>query len=166
MLVVLSDTHETDPPELSAHLADAVADAERVIHAGDFTTAAVLDFFERQNSLTAVPGNRDEPAVCERLPETATVEWGDLRLVVVHGHRRDATALSLLARQENADVVVRGHSHRPRLDTLGDAVLLNPGSHADPRGNRPGYAVVARDSGAVRIELRSPTGECVDSRLL
>jgi putative phosphoesterase len=166
MLVVLSDTHATEVPELSDHLAHAVAEADRVLHAGDFTTAAVLDFFQRQNSLDAVVGNRDTPAVRERLPETATVEWGGLRLVVAHGHRRDATGLSMLARQAAADVVVRGHSHRPRIGDLGDAVLLNPGSHADPRGNRPGYAAVEQSGGDVRVELRSPTGEVHESRLL
>jgi len=166
MLVALSDTHASESPELSAHLETAVAEADRVIHAGDFTAAAVLDEFAAGSDLTAVFGNRDAPAVCERLPETATVEWGDLTLVVVHGHRRDATALGMLARQADADVVVRGHSHRPRLADLGDRLLVNPGSHADPRGNRPAYAALVRTADGVRVELRSPAGEPFESRRL
>jgi len=166
MLVVLSDTHATDAPSLPDHLAGAVDAAADVIHAGDFTAAAVLDWFERRNSLTAVVGNRDSPAVRERLPETATVEWEGLTVVVVHGHRRDATALSMLARQEEADVLVCGHTHRPRVDSLDECVLLNPGSHADPRGNRPGYAAIERQRGGVCVELRSPTGKCYETRQL
>jgi len=166
MLAVLSDTHATTEPELSAHLNETLTAADQVVHAGDFTAEVSLDAFAAYGPLTAVVGNRDDAAVRDRLPETATVEWDGLGLVVVHGHRRDATSLSMLARQEDADVVVRGHSHRQRLDDLGETLLCNPGSHADPRGNRAGYAAVERADGGHVVELRSPEGEAYESRRL
>lgn len=166
MLAVLSDTHETDSLSLPAHLRDVLDRADRLIHAGDFTTAAVLDNFAARAPLTAVFGNSDGLAVRERLPETTTVEWGGLTIAVAHGHRRAATGLSLLAREADADVLVRGHTHRPRVDRLGECLLLNPGSHADPRGNRPGYAVIEAAEEGPRIELRTPDGDCVASHVV
>jgi len=46
MLIALSDTHGENDPELTPHLREQVAEADLVLHAGDFTTAAVLDTFE------------------------------------------------------------------------------------------------------------------------
>jgi hypothetical protein len=161
-MLVLSDTHGEDP-RLTDHLREAVADA-RLVHAGDFTTREALEGFEALASeVTAVAGNRDSAAVRARLPAVATVEAAGLRFVVVHGHEHDRTSLSLLARQEGADVAVVGHSHRPGIERSGDLTVLNPGSHADPRGNRPAYATVGQ-VGARRAELRlhTPDGEAID----
>ncbi|MEF8855624.1 MAG: YfcE family phosphodiesterase, partial [Haloarculaceae archaeon] len=137
MLAVIADTHGTDDPRLAGRAAEAVEAAEAVLHAGDFTTQAVYDAFElaaEPGSLHAVAGNRDDPALRQQLPATATVEALDRRFVLAHGHEHDRTALSLLARQEEADCVIVGHSHRYGIADLGEVTLVNPGSHADPRG--------------------------------
>jgi len=136
MLVALADTHGTTTPRLTDHLREMLGAAEMVVHAGDFTTPAVLEAFEAFGDLRGVFGNSDERAVRERLPETRTVEWADRRLAVEDGHRREWTALSMLARQENADAVVVGHAHRPWVGKRGGMGVLNPGSHVDPRGGR------------------------------
>jgi putative phosphoesterase len=167
MLVVLSDTHATDDPALTDHLREQLAAADLVIHAGDFTTPAVLDRFEDlTDRLVAVHGNADSVAVRERLPATETVETLGLRLLVVHGHEHTETRLSLLARQEGADVVVLGHTHRPGIGQLGGVTVLNPGSHADPRGSQPAYATVGQASGDVEAHLRSPAGELLERHSL
>lgn len=162
MLVALSDTHaETDPP-LTPHLETALRTASTVVHAGDFTTPAVLDAVaSRTRALVAVHGNRDTPAVTARLPATATLAWAGNRILVVHGHRHDSTSLSLLARQEDADVVVTGHSHRQGLEQVGDTTVVNPGSHAEPRGGRPGYATFEGTGQEGRCVLRSVAGDRV-----
>lgn len=167
MLVVLSDTHATDDPPLTDHLREQIAAADIVIHAGDFTTPAVLDRFETlANRLVAVHGNADGAVVRERLPASETVETLGLRFLVVHGHEHTETQLSLLARQEAADVVVLGHTHRPGVGQLGDVTVLNPGSHADPRGSQPAYATVGQASDGVEARLRSPGGESLERRSL
>jgi putative phosphoesterase len=144
MLVALADTHGSTTPRLTDRLRETIARAEVVIHAGDLTTTAVLDAFASAGDVRAVFGNSDDAAVRDRLPEKRTVEWAGRRLVVTHGHRRDWTSLSFLARQENADAVVRGHSHRPRVGTQGGLGVVNPGSHADPRSGEPTYALFER----------------------
>ena len=167
MLVALADTHGRDSPRLTDHLRGRLAAAEGVLHAGDFTTAAVLDSFgDLTDRLVAVHGNSDGPGVRARLPAVRTVEALGRRFLVVHGHDPDRTSLSLLARQEGADAVVLGHTHSPGVDTMGETVVVNPGSHADPRGSRPAYAAIERTDGALRVELRAPSGETFESVLV
>lgn len=162
MLVALSDTHAAESPQLTPHLRKQIADAEQVVHAGDFTTAAVLDAFESAaSSFAGVSGNRDTSAVRERLPETRTVTWVGRRFLLVHGHRHDSTALSLLARQENADVAIIGHSHRPAIESIDGLPVVNPGSHADPRRFDAAYASFGQVGGGVRVRLRTPRGEAL-----
>lgn len=160
MLVVVSDTHGRDSARLEGRTADAVDAADRVVHAGDFVTAAVLDAFETRCDLRGVYGNNDSQAVRDRLPAEELVEWEDLRIAVVHGHEHTETALSMLGRQANADLVVFGHSHRPEVRD-GTVPLLNPGSHADPRWYRPAHAELEWDAadGHASGRLVEPSGE-------
>jgi putative phosphoesterase len=160
MLTVVADTHGTDDHRLSGRTLEAVREATFVVHAGDFYTEAVLDAFLAENgSLGGVVGNNDRPAVRDRLPEQRVVQSEGMRLVVVHGHEHSETALSLLGRQEAADLVVFGHSHRPGIHESGDTTLLNPGSHAQPRRYRPAHAELERaDDGAILGRLVEPDG--------
>jgi len=159
MLVALSDTHADTDPELTPHLRETVRNADLLVHAGDFVTETVYDRFEELAAdLVAVEGNSDRRGLVDRLPETATVEWAGLRFLVAHGHRHDETSLSLLARQEGADIVVTGHTHRPTVGTLGEMFHVNPGSHARPRGNRAAYAAFERTADGVSVCLRAPSG--------
>lgn len=164
VLVALSDTHGTGDPRLTSHLARAIATAEVTLHAGDFNRQPVLLAFEdRANELVAVHGNTDDSSIVDRLPEWLTVEWGGHRFLLTHGHAHDETALSLLARQEAADVVVVGHSHRPVIDTGGGVPVVNPGSHADPRGNEAAYATFERTGESLVVCLRTPAGAVFDT---
>lgn len=165
MLTVLSDTHGTDDTRLEGRTATAVVDAEAVVHAGDFTTEAVLDgFHDRAGRLHAVHGNRDSPGVADRLPARRTLEYGGVRVVVVHGHEHSEQALSLAAREAGADCVVVGHSHRPTVRPLGEVTLLNPGSHADPRQYRPAHAELRQDGeGVLAGRLLDPDGTVLET---
>ncbi|WP_336336230.1 metallophosphoesterase [Haloarcula brevis] len=167
MLAVISDTHGTDAHRLTGRTLDAVREADHVVHAGDFTTERVLDAIDAEcDDLTGVVGNNDGPAVRARLPDVATVAWEGLTIVVAHGHEHTETALGLLARQENADVVVVGHSHRPGLDDFGGWTLVNPGSYADPRRYQPAHAEMDVVAGDVRVRLRAPDGTPISTTLV
>jgi len=164
VLVALADTHGDEDPRLTDHLRETIERAETVVHAGDFTTPTVLDAFDGAvDRLVAVHGNSDTAAVRKRLPATATVETATVRVLVAHGHEHDRTSLSLLARQEAADVVVVGHTHRPGIERLGDVTVVNPGSHADPHGGQPTYATVGQEDGAIVGQLRTSAGDLVES---
>ena len=160
MLVVLSDTHGRDSPRLGGRTETAVEDADLVVHAGDLTTAEVLEAFEARCDLRAVHGNNATPAVRDRLPADRVVEWAGLRVFVVHGHEHAETELSMAGRQAGADLIVVGHSHEPEFRD-GIVPVCNPGSHADPRWHRPGHAELEWDDDAelARGRLVEPAGE-------
>jgi len=164
VLAVVADTHATADHRLTGRTLAAVEDAETVVHAGDFTTADALAAHRRAaGDLLAVHGNADGPAVRERLPAARTVEALGIRLAVTHRRDGGATGLAMFGRSRDADVVVSGHTHRPSVVDAGEVLLVNPGSHAQPRGNRPGHAELRRDGEGVAGELRTPDGELVDS---
>lgn len=163
MIAVVSDTHGTDGHRLDGRTAEAVRRADAVVHAGDFTTAAVLEAFESEaDRLVAVSGNNDEPAVRGRLPERRVADVGGLRVAVVHGDDRGDQALALLGREAGADLVVSGHSHRPGYADAGAVGLLNPGSHADPRQFRPGHAELSVEGGTLSGAILEPDGTVVE----
>lgn len=160
MLVVLSDTHGTEDHRLTGAAHEAVDDADLVVHAGDFSTEAVLNAFRGVAAdFRGVYGNTDDAAVRARLPPATTFTYAGVRVAVTHTRRGGHAGLTMFGREQGADLVVFGHSHRPTIDDAGDVVLLNPGSHADPRGNRQSFAVLEpTDSGLVG-ELRTVDGE-------
>jgi putative phosphoesterase len=141
MIVVLSDTHSRSGHELEGRAREAVEEADAVVHAGDFLNEDALDAFEEvSDRLYAVYGNNATPEVRDRLPPKRTFEIEGIRFVLTHGDDRGATGLSLLGRQQAADVVAFGHSHRHAVSEGEDVLLLNPGSHARPRGGLPTHA--------------------------
>jgi putative phosphoesterase len=167
VITVVSDTHGTDGHRLEGRTLDAVREAELVIHAGDFTTESVLDAFEakagretdEEGEFVAVVGNNDDAGVRGRLATERVVDRAGIRFVIVHGHEHDDTSLSLLGRQERADVVVVGHSHEPGVRQSGAITVLNPGSHADPRWYRPAHAELEPAGEGLTGRLVAPDGE-------
>ena len=136
-LLVMSDTHVPKrAKELPAALWSAVAEADVVIHAGDWVDAALLDALEaRAARLVAVYGNNDGQQLRARLPEVATATLAGVRLAVVHetgsakGRERRC-----MERFPGIDVLVFGHSHIPWDSTAENGLrLLNPGSPTDRR---------------------------------
>ncbi|MFB6221472.1 MAG: metallophosphoesterase [Halolamina sp.] len=160
MLVVLSDTHRSDGTGLVGAAAEAVADADVVLHAGDFTTEAVLDAFrDAAPEFHGVHGNRDSQSVAARLSETTTLSYAGVRITATHRSRSGTTGLAMLGRQNGADLVVFGHSHRPTVEEMEELTLLNPGSHADPRGARQSFAVLEPGESGLDGRLVTVDGE-------
>lgn len=162
MLVICSDTHRQDDPGLQGQLQEDVAAADLVCHVGDFTTESVLDGFqEAADQLLAVHGNADSPGVRNRLPDARAVTYEGVTVALTHRQNGGATGLELFGRSRDASLVVSGHTHQPSLTVADDITFLNPGSHNEPRGNRPGYAVATPDQSGLVVELRSLDGTVV-----
>lgn len=159
MFVVLGDTHRRTDHGLEGRTHEAVRAADVVAHTGDFTTAAVYDAIDAEcERLHAVAGNNDEPALAGRLPSRTVFAAEGSTVALVHGHEHSIEALSLLGREAAADLVVFGHSHRPAVESTPAVTLLNPGSHADPRGDRPAHAELDRGTGGLEGRLVDPDG--------
>ena len=162
VIAIVSDTHGTEGHRLTGRTLEAVREADLVVHAGDFTTEAVLDAFEAEShDFLGVHGNNDDPAVCDRLPAELTFERDGVRFALTHRRDGGETGLALFGRESDADVVVCGHSHRPGFSASGSVGLLNPGSHADPRWNRPGHAELVAADGGFDGRLSEPDGTTI-----
>jgi putative phosphoesterase len=141
---VISDTHGLVRPEALA----ALAGVAQVVHAGDVGDAAVLEALSRIAPVTAVRGNNDHGAWADRLPERATLAVAGIRVLVVHEHSgvRAADVAGF-------DVLVSGHSHRPRIGSHGGVLHVNPGS-AGPRRFTLPIAVARLEVADGRVEAR------------
>ncbi|WP_059005685.1 metallophosphoesterase family protein [Streptomyces specialis] len=137
-LLLTSDTHlPRRARRLPDRLLELVADADAVLHAGDWVDTATLDLLQdRSRRLIGVYGNNDGPELRARLPEVARAELGGLRFGVVHETGPAAGRERRCAQRfPDLDVLVFGHSHIPWDTTTPDGRLrlLNPGSPTDRR---------------------------------
>ena len=69
------------------------------------------------------------------------------RIVVVHGHQLGSpTADRLVEAYPEADIIVYGHTHRQRVDQVGERLVINPGAAGPPRFNlKPCVALLTID---------------------
>jgi uncharacterized protein len=121
---IVSDTHGLLRPEAEQGLAGVA----HIIHAGDIGRADVLVRLRRIAPVTAIRGNIDTADWAKHYPDTQAVQLGGRSFYVLH----DLQELQIDPAVCGIDVVVSGHSHRPRIQTIDDVLYLNPGS-AGPR---------------------------------
>jgi putative phosphoesterase len=100
---------------------------------GDIGKPDLIAELLRIAPVTAIRGNIDTGQWAEEYPETEMVRFGGRTIYVL----RDVQELRLDAVMCGVDVVVSGHSHRPRIETIGGVLYLNPGSAGPRRFNLP-----------------------------
>jgi hypothetical protein len=125
---------------------DALAGSRHIVHAGDIGDPAVLEQLARIAPVTAVRGNNDVGRWASGLRETEILEIGETRIFVIH----DVAALGRVP--ERLDVVVCGHSHRPREEQRDGVLLVNPGS-AGPRRFKLPVAVARLQIAGKRVRF-------------
>ena len=137
---LISDTHGRLRPEVFQRLEGV----QHILHAGDVGGADILAELEAIAPVTAVWGNTDGFELRSRVPETAEVELQGRRILVVHGHQLGSpTAAGLVAAYPGFDIIVYGHTHRPRVDHENGVLVVNPGAAGPPRfGLEPSVAVL------------------------
>lgn len=121
---VISDTHGLLRPEVVA----LFAGVERIIHAGDIGNAEVIAELEKIAPVVAVRGNNDTGGWAAKIPDDAVVTLGKRRIYVLH----NVAELNRDPVTSGFDVIVSGHSHKPKAETIDGVLYLNPGS-AGPR---------------------------------
>lgn len=134
-IAVISDTHDRYPPGLPARLREA----DEIWHLGDVCEPEVLAEFELLGKpLHVVLGNNEAHNLW---PLELTLERGGLRFFLTHIPPGKAPA--------KADVVLHGHTHRPRDETDARGVRwLNPGCITRPnQGARSSFAWLTVEPG-------------------
>lgn len=106
---------------------------ERVLHAGDVGSRDVLEALSSLGPVHAVRGNTDRGALGQSLPMTEMLEIAGVTLYMVH-ILEDLDVDPVAA---GIDVVVYGHTHRPRVDERDGVLFVNPGSCGPRRFDLP-----------------------------
>ena len=157
-LAVISDTHlPRGRRAIPEACLERLHGADAILHAGDFTSHAVLRELEEMGKpVHAVHGNVDDALLRARLPEARLVVAGGARIAIVHDAGPAAGRLKRMRRRfPKADAVVFGHSHIPLHETGEDGFqIFNPGSPTDRRrhpSHTMGLATV--EDGHVSFEL-------------
>ena len=142
---LVCDTHDLLRPEVL----DWLRGSDHILHGGDICGEAVLAALRAQAPLTAVRGNNDHGPWAEGLPHSDTVRFGAVAVHVVH----DLKELVLPA---GVQVVVSGHSHKPKVEQRDGVLYVNPGSAGPRRFSLPMSAGELRISGSeVKVQLQS-----------
>ncbi|ASJ05843.1 metallophosphoesterase family protein [Thermococcus pacificus] len=158
IIAVTSDTHHGDKTNNLPSLLLKELEKQRpdlILHAGDVTSAELLETLEEFAPTIAVRGNADHL----QLPEEQVLDAEGVRIGLLHGHRffsLNAQFLTLKALDMGVDVLIFGHTHRFYHDTYSvhgqRVILLNPGSPTFPRMDSAGFALLKINGESVRVE--------------
>lgn len=148
---LISDTHGVLRPEVFDHFTGV----ERILHAGDIGSLDILIELEAIAPVTAVYGNTDGFDIRARVPESARLECAGREIVVVHGDQFGSPTPSvLLVAYPTADVIVYGHTHRPRVERVGGRVVVNPGAAGPRRFElRPTVGIMTLGESDIEVEI-------------
>jgi putative phosphoesterase len=123
---VISGTHGLLRPEAERRLAGV----DYIVHAGDIGRPEIVDALRRIAPVTAICGNVDDGEWAREYPDTKLVRLAGKLIYVLHDLK------SLRADPgRGIDVIVSGHSHEPRIETVGGVLYLDPGSAGRRRFN-------------------------------
>ena len=106
---------------------------DHILHAGDIGNPDIIAALRRIAPITAIRGNVDTGAWADEFPETETLRLAGRTIYMLHdlkALRTDPPALGI-------EVVVSGHSHIPKVETLSGVLYLNPGSAGRRRFKLP-----------------------------
>jgi len=143
---LISDTHGLLRPEA----VEVLRGSDFIVHAGDIGEG-ILEPLSTIAPVTAVRGNNDRAPWAGRIAEARSLRFGELTLHVLH----DLAELAIDPAAAGVDVVVSGHSHRPKIERRGGVLFVNPGSAGPLRFNLP-----------VSVALMQVSGKDVTARIV
>jgi len=140
---LISDIHGRLRPEVFQLLRGV----DRILHAGDVERLELLDELETIAPTESVWGNVDGPEIRRWTQESLEVEIEGVAFAVTHGDKVAPDFELLLQRYPAADVIVHGHTHRPKRDRVGRRWIVNPGAASKGRAGTPASVAIATVSG-------------------
>ena len=145
---VLSDSHSN--LEAVAAIERKFRDVDYIFHLGDYTEDALALSGMTKKPLVIIKGNCDIGSPDGKWEVTPTI--AGKKILACHGHRYQVksglTPIAYRGMECEADIVLYGHTHHPRIDWDGKRLILNPG--AALRGE---YAIITIDGDTMTPEL-------------
>jgi putative phosphoesterase len=125
---VLSDTHIHLAEEIPQGIVRAFSNVDLIVHAGDFVDVAVLEGLKRLGEVKAVHGNMDSMNLRDLLPEKELMVVEGKKIGIIHGWGGpEGIELKIRARFDDVDIIIYGHSHRAKIEQIGNVLFFNPG---------------------------------------
>lgn len=154
-VLVMSDTHGYIFNAREA--LDMHPEVEMVLHLGDYwRDASELSQLYPNIRFECVYGNCDIGA--DTISAERTLEIDGVVIFMAHGHRYsvkwDYNRILSRAQEENATVVLYGHTHVALVDYVQNKLVLNPGSISESRSSKSeSYAILNIDGGEVSADI-------------
>jgi hypothetical protein len=126
---IISDTHGLLRPEVVRRLTGV----DHIIHGGDIGRPDVIADLRNIAPVTAIRGNVDKGDWADDYADTELVRLAARSIFVLH----DLKALRIDPISFGIDVIVSGHTHMPKIDTVDGVLHLNPGSAGRRRFKLP-----------------------------
>jgi hypothetical protein len=142
-IFVVSDTHGRINEFIKK--VEYLEKPDMIIHLGDYIEDGI-EIEKRLNINTIkIRGNCD--FYTEKKNEETILNIGDKRIFLTHGHKYNVKMgilnLYYAGKEENADLILYGHTHIPSIEKKDGMIFLNPGSPSMPRGrHKRTFAIV------------------------
>ncbi len=137
VLGLISDTHiPSCRRELPKKVFSAFKNVDLILHAGDFENIEVVETLEAIAPLKAVHGNMCSGEVKKKFPPKLTFKVEEVEIGLTHGDGGPSgysSRIQDLFLQDNPNIIVSGHTHRPTAEIINGILMLNPGSPTDKR---------------------------------
>ncbi len=134
ILGLVSDSHDNAAGAAAAAVFFKDRAVGFVIHAGDVVTPATLDPFRGMDGVAIIGNNDDAQALtgyAHDMGWTTAHAWthvfDGIRVGATHGNDKGRIR-DLMARDPPLDVLVVGHSHTERDETVQGVRVINPGA--------------------------------------
>ena len=139
-VAVISDTHvRKHLSKIENLIEEKLKDVDLIIHAGDFTNSKTLPYIKKHFNVIAVYGNNDKEETRQVLKEKEIITLENYKIGIYHGHGDNKTTLDNVYatfENENLDIIIFGHSHKPFITTRDKTLIINPGSPSSKRKER------------------------------
>jgi putative phosphoesterase len=167
-LGLITDTHlpalMRQLDELGPECGEFLAGVDLILHGGDVTSPAVLDWLEQFAPVIVSTGNNDgftDP----RMQPVQYLEVEGWRIGMVHDLTPESRPLAAIHRkrfERPLDIIVAGHTHLERIRHEHGLVLLNSGSpilphHKETRLGTVGLLELSPDTLRARIVVLGET---------
>jgi putative phosphoesterase len=145
-VLIVSDTHGKD--EHLYKTIQKVSPIDLMIHLGDYGGNEEYIKSIAPCPVEMISGNND---VFNELPKEKVIEIGNYTVLLTHGNRYgvyfNTHQIKEAAKKKQADIVMFGHTHVPRIDLEGSVWAINPGSISLPRqrGKIPTFIIMDLD---------------------
>lgn len=156
---VISDTHLRTGDDISGLVSIVesgyLKDVELILHAGDHVELDLIESALAPKKVISVRGNMD-CGKAANLPIKRILELEGKKIGLIHGWGSPSDIVERVYNefcQDDVDVIIFGHSHKPYKDKVKGVLLFNPGSPTDKRFapyNSVGVIELKRD----RIEAK------------